>query len=141
MCRDGHLPSVPPCKLTRSTDNATACGGRIVTRGRCISTSCHTSPNALPFEKCLPKSRLICQVSFPVSVATWTAELSTKAGTPQGGEKKSGRPDCQFDMSNRPPVFFCENRKSACICKRFLVICKDSLAGVACPCISRVAPV
>ena len=35
MCRDGPLPSVPPCKLTRCTDNATACGCRAVPCGRC----------------------------------------------------------------------------------------------------------
>ena len=36
-------------------------------------------PCALTFEKYLPMSRLTSQVSFPVSLATWTAQLSTKA--------------------------------------------------------------
>ena len=36
-----------------------------------------TSPYALPFASCLPFSRLTGQLQ--VSVATWTAQLSTKA--------------------------------------------------------------
>ena len=43
MCRDGSLPSVPPASLPRITDNAAACGCRIVTSGRCVAR-----PAALP---------------------------------------------------------------------------------------------
>ena len=76
MCRDGPLPSVPPSSLSRMHDKGTACGCRIVTSGRCAARPA-VLPCAVAFASCLPFSRLTGQLQ--VSVATWTAQLSTKA--------------------------------------------------------------
>ena len=43
MCKDGPLPAVPSRKFPILPDNATACGCRIVTSGRCVAR-----PAALP---------------------------------------------------------------------------------------------
>ena len=75
MCKDGSLPSVPPRKLPILPDKAAACGGRMVTSGRCPHVP-KPAPCAVAFDKCLPFSRLTGQLQ--VSVATCTGKTGTR---------------------------------------------------------------
>ena len=77
MCRDGSLPSVPPASLPILTDKAAACGGRNVPSGRCSAR-----PEARPLRSgfCIGLTDFKVDWSkVPVSVATWIAQLYTKA--------------------------------------------------------------